>query len=243
MRRNQKLIKNMLFLVLFFGLLFGLTSVSRAEEKEEGMYFSILGVQNYIEGDFDGESAGKFENSSTICTFPEIDSGKGFGILIGGYRDKIAGEIYYSCSKHETSFTYAVDIDDDGFYDGLYDYIKDGEVQLIGVNIKYHFVNLFSENISFYIQSGIFYPIITLEQAAYNENNSNDKADVTYTGYGLDAGIGALIHLHPKLAISAQAVYRYLRIEQAEAFGEEREPTKSTYGNGRSYTIGLIYYF
>lgn len=245
MRRKQKLIKNIFFMVLVFGLLFGLASASRGEEKEEGMYFSILGVENSIGGDFKGTVTGRFVDSTVLIRIPEIESGNGFGILIGGYTKKLAGEIYYICSNHDTSFEF-YDLNRNGINDGGAEdvvYYQDGECQIFGVNAKYIFASLFKDNLRFFGQFGLFVPKISMEQGAYQEDDINDTADVTFTGYGADLGLGVLIHLHPKWAISGSSVYRYIRIKEATAFGEDRVPPDNMDGSGWSYSVGINYYF
>lgn len=244
MRIKWNLIKSLAFGVLFFTLFFGLTSVSRAEMKEEGMYFSILGVENYIEGDFKGTATGGFVDSTVLVRIPEIESGRGFGILIGGYNKNLAGELYYSFSNHDTSFGFS-DLDGDGVYDSGEDavYYRDGECQVIGANIKYYFINFFKKNLRVFGQLGLFVPKISMEEGAYKQGDFYDTADVTFSGYGVDLGLGVLIHLHPNLAITGSSVFRQIKIKEATAFDQDRVPEDNTYGTGRSYNVGLNYYF
>jgi hypothetical protein len=244
-RRYQKWIKNMVLLVLVLGLLFGLASVSRAEANEEGMYFSLLGVQNSIGGDFKGAVTGAFVDSTVLIRIPEIENGDGFGILIGGYTKKLAGEIYYACSNHDMSFEF-YDLNCNGINDGGAEddvYYQDGECQVFGVNAKYFFADLFNDNLRFFGQFGLFVPKISMEQGAYQEDDIDDTADVTFTGYGADLGLGILIHLHPKWAITGSSVFRYIRIKEATAFGEDRVPPDNMDGSGWSYSVGINYYF
>lgn len=232
--------------ILFLGLLFGLASACRAETKEERMYFSILGVENYIEGDFDGKVLGVFEGSEGILVrFPKIKSGRGFGILIGGINGNVAGELYYTCSNHDISFWFS-DLDHNGVNDhGAEDaiYYNEGECQVLGGNIKYFFANLFNKNLRVFGQFGFFVPRISIQEGAYKLNDPTSVADATFTGYGADLGLGILIHLHPNLAINGGAIFRGIRIKEVTAFDQDRVPTKSTYGTGRNYSIGLNYYF
>lgn len=244
MRNGLLSVKSFCLGLLILILIFGIDSAARAELKEEGMYFSILGVENRIGGDFEGVVTGKFVDSTVFCRFPKIEDGRGFGILIGGYKGKIAGEVYYSCSNHDTSFIFS-DFNGNGFYDVGEEavYKKDGECQVIGGNIKYYFANLFRNNIRAFGEFGIFVPQITMENGAYQENSYHNTADVTFTGYGADLGLGVLIHLHPNLAVTGRAAFRYIRIKEATAFGQERVPMDRMEGIGRSYSIGLNYYF
>lgn len=244
MRIKWNLIKSLAVGVLFFTIFLGLASVSRAESKEEGMYFSILGVENSIEGDFDGIVTGIFADSDVRCRIPKIESGRGWGILIGGYRKKLAGELYYSCSNHDTSFWFT-DLDGDCYYDLGENavYYRDGECQVIGANIKYFFVDFSQEKLRFFGQFGLFIPKITMEEGAYKKDQPTEIADVSFTGYGADLGLGVLIQLHPSLAITGSAVYRHIRIREVTAFDQDRVPSDSMYGNGRSYNVGLNYYF
>lgn len=244
MTKRWNLIKGLIMGVSFFILLFGLATVSNAATKEEGMYFSILGVENYIEGDFDGTVNGRFLGTTIMARIPKIESGKGFGILIGGYKGKLAGELYYSCSNHDTTFKYS-DYNCNGSEDPGEDivYSRDGECQVVGGNIKYFFANLFEKNLRVFGQFGFFVPRISIQEGAYKLNDLISVADVTFTGYGADFGLGILIHLHSNLAINGAAVFREIRIKEATAFDRDGAPTKSTYGTGRSYSVGLNYYF
>ncbi|NLW45927.1 MAG: hypothetical protein GXY86_01095 [Firmicutes bacterium] len=226
-------------------MFFGLASASRGEEKEEGMYFSILGVENSIGGDFKGTVTGGFVDSTVLIRIPEIKNGSGFGILIGGYTEKLAGELYYSCSKHDTSFKF-YDLNCNGFNDGGAEdtvYYQDGECQVFGANAKWFFANLFDSNFRFFGQLGFFVPKISMEHGAYQEDDVDDTADVSFTGYGVDLGLGVIIHLHPKWAITGSSVYRYIRIKEATAFGEDRIPSDTMVGSGWSYSVGINYYF
>lgn len=244
MHIRRSLLKRIFFGILYLTLFLGIATVSLAEQKEEGMYFSILSVENNIGGDFKGTITGQFENSDVLVRVPDIESGKGFGILIGGYKEKLAGELYYTCTNHDTSFLFS-DLNGNGFYDFGEEsvYYRDGECQVIGINVKYFFVNLFENNIRFFGQLGFFIPKISIEEGAYKLNNYNDTADVTFTGYGGDLGIGILIHLHPNLAINCGAVFRYIRIKEATAFDQDRVPDDNMYSSSQSYSIGLNYYF
>lgn len=241
---RRSLLKSIIFAFSFVTLFLGIATVSRGETKEEGMYFSILGVENYIEGDFDGTVNGGFLGSTVLTRIPKIESGRGFGILIGGYKGKLAGELYYSCSNHDTTFKYS-DYNGNGSEDPGEDviYSGEGDCQVIGGNIKYYFIDCFNRNLRFFGQFGLFIPKIKIEQGAYRLNNFYETANVNFTGYGGDLGLGILIHLHPNLAINGAAVYRGIRIKEVTAFDEDRVPSKSMYGNGRSYSIGLNYYF
>lgn len=244
MRNGLFSVKSFCLGLLVLILILSIDSAARAELMEEGMYFSILGVENRIEGDFEGTVTYHFVGTTILHRFPKIESGRGFGILIGGYKGKIAGELYYSCSNHDTSFIYS-DLNGNGIYDAGEEaiYKKDGECQVIGGNIKYYFANLFRNNIRAFGELGIFVPQITMENGAYKEGFYYDTADVTFTGYGADLGLGVLIHLHPNLAVTAKAAFRYIRIREVTAFGKEAVPADRMEGTGRSYSIGLNYYF
>lgn len=226
MRRYQKWIKNMFFLVLILGLLFGLASVSRAEVNEEGMYFSLLGVQNSIGGDFNGETAFANKEKTTACLAPEINTDMGFGILIGGYKERIAGEFSYLCSSHETIF-----------YDELYGEIPlDGEVELINFDLKlYIFKSL--QAFKPYFLSGLVIPKITIDMGA------SGGGDAIYKGFGLNLGLGAEIKIRNKIGLEGSAVYRGMKINRIEISGTEWEPEDSFIATGTTYSIRLNYYF
>ena len=169
MRKRWMLIKSIFIGFTLVFLLFGLAAVSKGAIKEEGKYYSILGVENYIEGDFDGKVIGGFEESDVLVRIPDIESGRGFGILIGGYKGNLAGELYYSCSNHDTSFWFS-DLDHNGVNDHVAEdsiYYKDGECQVLGANIKYFFANLFKKNLRVFGQ-GFFVPRISIQEGAYN---------------------------------------------------------------------------
>lgn len=226
MRRNQKLIKNMFFLVLVLGLLFGLASVSRAEANEEGMYFSLLGVQNSIGGDFNGKIAFANEKKTHECIAPEFDTDNGFGILIGGYNERIAGEISYLCSSHETTY-----------YHEIYGEIPfDGEVELINLDLKLYMLKKL-QTFKPYFLSGLTIPKITIDMGA------SGGGDAIYKGYGLNVGLGAEIRVRNKIGLEGSAVYRGMKMNRIEISGTEWEPEDSFIATGTTYSIRLNYYF
>ncbi len=221
-------IKSFILGVSFLILFFGLATVSRAEKKEEGMYFSILGVENSIGGDFDGETSFYKEEEDTGCVAPKIDSHTGFGILIGGYNERMAGEISYLHSVHDTTFT---------DYDTGISIPLDGEVELINLDLKLFFSKRI---IKPYFLFGIVIPKITIDMAAID---GSEVGDAIYTGYGLNLGLGTEIKIHHKFGIDGSIVFRGMRINRIEISGTDWKPEDSFYTTGRSYNIKLNYYF
>lgn len=213
--------------ILFLGLLFGLASVCRAETKEEGMYFSILGIQNSIGGDFNGKKSYEDEEKTAACIVPEIDTHRGFGILIGGYSERLAGEISYLCSAHETTY-----------YDELVGEIPlDGEAELINFDLKLY---ILKKNIRPYVLLGLVIPRISIDKGA---SDGTELGDAIYTGYGLNLGLGWEIRFHNKIGIEGSAVYRGMKINRIEIMGKDWEPEDSFIATGTTYSIRLNYYF
>lgn len=225
MRVRRNIIKIFIFGVTFLVLSFGPASASRAEEKEEGMYFSILGVENSIGGDFNGNKW--YQNKELTITnyVPDIESAQGFGILIGGYNDKMAGEISYLRSVHDTTH-----------WKGSYD----GEVELINLDLKLYAIKLFDQRIRTYFLFGFFSPIITIDNAG---DDGTNLGDAIYRGYGLNLGLGAEIRPHRKVGIEGSLVFRGLKINRIDVLGTELEPTDNFLATGRSYSIRVNYYF
>ncbi len=223
--RWSLLIKSIVFGALFFVFFFGLAIVTRAHLKEDGMYFSISGVGNSIGGDFTGAKYYIYEESSLICNVPKIETDQGFGITIGAYKGKLAGELSYLRSAHNTN------------YSGL---SYDGEVELVNLDIKFYMLRVLKQSIKGYFLIGIGLPKITIDNAATDEGN---KGDAIYRGFGLNLGLGTEIQILPNLGIDGSVVIRGMRINRIEAFGKEMAPKDNFYATGRSYQVKLNYYF
>lgn len=225
MRIVRCLIKSFIYGVLIFTFFLGLASVAWADLKEEGMYFSISGVENNIGGDFDGVKKYQLENSTLTCDVPEIETDQGFGITIGAYKGKLAGEFSYLRSTHNT------------YYLGS---AYDGEVELLNFDIKFYMLKALNQNIKAYFLTGIGIPKITIENAA---TDGVDNGDAIYKGYGLNLGLGTEIRILPNLGIDGSVVIRGMRINRIEALGNEMAPKDKFYATGRNYLIKLNYYF
>ncbi len=243
MRIRQRLIKSLVFGVLFLVLVFGLASVSRADDEK--YYFGLINVENSLKGDFNGRTTYDFVESSTMCRVPKVDSGSGYGFLIGGIKHNLAGEIFYIRSTHETSFLGVYDFDGSGDFepDEVYSFESDGEYEVWGFNIKHYWINLFDNRFRFCGQIGANFPKFTMEDGSYKEDDITTYSDSIFTGYGLEAGLGFLLHINKKLAINGSAVYYQIRINRLKGFGSEREPKGDFDGRGSRYTLGINYFF
>lgn len=225
MRKRWKMIKGSIRGVSFFILLFGLATVAQANSKEEGMYFSVSGVENKIGGDFTGAKCYRYEESSLECIVPEIETDQGFGITIGAYNGKLAGEFSYLRSTHNTNY-----------FGSPYD----GDVELLNFDIKFYMLRVLKQNIKAYFLTGVGLPRITIENAA---TDGVDMGDAIYKGFGLNLGLGTEIRVLPNLGIDGSMVIRGMRINRIEALGKEMAPEDNFYATGRSYQIKLNYYF
>lgn len=225
MRMRWCLIKSFIFGISFASLFFGLAAVSLAEAKEEGMYFSLLGVENSIGGDFNGLKWYENEELNLRNYVPDIESDQGFGILIGGYNNKMAGEISFLRSTHDTTH-----------WNGSYD----GEVELLNFDLKLYAVNLFNQRFRTYFLFGIFLPTIIIDNAA---DDGTNKGDAIYRGYGLNLGLGSEIRIHHNVGIEGSVVFRGMKIDRIDVLGTELEPEDDFIATGRSYSIRVNYYF
>ena len=225
MRIRWNSLKSFIFGVIFSILLFESATVAWADLKEEGMYFSVSGVENSIGGDFTGAKYYLYEESALRCDVPEIESDRGFGMTIGGKKGKLAGELSYLRSVHNTNFL------------GL---PYDGEVELVNLDIKFYTLRILKQSIKAYFLTGIGFPKITIENAA---TDGQSLGDAIYKGFGLNLGLGTEIRILPNLGIDGSVVIRGMRINRIEAFGKEMAPQDSFYATGRSYQVKLNYYF
>lgn len=225
MRKRWNLIKGSMIGVSFFMLLFGLATVTRADLKEEGMYFSILGVENSIGEDFNGVKWYKHEELDIFGYVPEIESDQGFGILLGGYKGKMAGEISFLRSTHDTKH-----------WTGSYS----GEVELINFDLKWYAIELFNQRNRSYFLLGFFLPTITIDNAGEDGIN---EGDAIYRGYGLNLGLGTEIRILHNLGIEGSVIFRGMKINRIKVLGTEMEPKDDFFADGHSYSIRVNYYF
>ena len=65
-------------------------------------YFRFSAITDDIGGDFDGASDYEFEDSDIETLVPSLDQANGYKITFGKIENRLAGEISYLKSTHDT---------------------------------------------------------------------------------------------------------------------------------------------
>ena len=184
---------------------------------KEGTYLGIFRTQNQMSGDFKGITY--LSTPSKFYDVPNLESGDGFGVVLGGRASDGSFEFGYQRSRHDTSSL-------------LFGY-SEASYNLIDMNFK--FDCFAQERIKPYILFGFGYSWLTIEDGSYN--GSYD--DATYHGFAWNMGAGAAYYFHPQWAVTGGVTKRW------NGFGtvDGVEIADSLSENTFCFNIGIIFTF
>ena len=172
-----------------------------------------------MNGDFDNTTY--YTTSTMAYDVPEVDSGNGFGVVIGSRMARASTEFGYRKTSHDTysSFT---DVGDRA------DYV------VVDINIKF---DLFSEaRLRPYILGGVGYTQLTIEDSATDGVTLEDE---TFKGYCLNAGAGLAFYFTPHWAITGGLLYRWNTYRNVENTTLDKKLKETALG----LELGMTYTF
>jgi opacity protein-like surface antigen len=235
----SKKIFTVIFAVICFSMNFATVVLA---DDDTRYYIRLGGVNQSVDGDFNGENAGNYEENDHIwVVFPKIESATGYELAFGGQNGRLVGELSYAISEHDSEIVNAA----------LNNVFNMGKTtaQKVSFDIKYLFCNPDSSVIIPYGQFGVSYNSFTTKNGAIDLDRSTTPAtvkghgDSTYKGYGYDLGVGLLCRLSAKIALEGSYVYSHISIDRIETLGYTGKPKDGMESDTREIRVGLNYYF
>lgn len=187
---------------------------------KEGTYLGASFIHNSMSGDFDDTIV--LVGPSGGVDVPDVDNGPGFGVVLGWRGEKVAMELGYQRSIHDT-FSSFVDIGE-----------SEAAYNVVDLNFK---IDVFARNkLRPYILLGLGIPWLTIEDSA---TAGEGLEDATFFGYCLNAGAGVAYYFRPQLAVTGGLIYRWNRFTSAEGTSLEDSLSEGALG----LTVGIAYTF
>jgi hypothetical protein len=212
-------------------LILSVVAASRASDGEagyvkNGVYIGGLFTYNNMSGDFDDSSY--FLSSSGLYDAPDVDSGAGFGIVLGVRGDSGAMELGYQRSTHDTHSSFA----DIGASTATYNVVDlNFKVDLLQ-NVDF----LARNRIKPYVLFGFGIPWLTVQNSATDGHSFEDE---TFVGVELAVGVGVAYYFHPQWAITGGVIHRWNWFGSVEGGSLDDSLLEKALG----FTLGLAYTF
>ncbi|MBI3609112.1 MAG: porin family protein [Nitrospirae bacterium] len=209
-------------MVICCGLLFfGATPPVSAEE---GFYIGLGFPYNTIWGGFDGNST--VAESGNVIYVPKIDGALGWGILLGyGVNPEASFELSYLASNHNAKWTGAR---------------GDVDYTVLNFDLKYGFNT--SRPTQPYILFGINIDTLVVKNGSFSAVLSK-AGDATYTGTGLNLGLGMDHYFNPKVSTGVGLTYRIVEYDHAKGISNSGQLKNFLNGNGFGLILDGAYHF
>lgn len=196
----------------------------RAKISDRGFYLGFYVPFNSVNGDFEDDSYLEYSLLKLRIYIPDIDAGMGFGFAGGIKFSQAALELNYLRSSHDATVA---------------DYPRDATLNMINIDLKYHFIPRSSTQP--YALIGLCIPWMDVDRAATSATG-DVVGDARYGGYGLNIGGGVTMHLNDRLALTGGAVYRWIGFNSFEGiYGDEVDWDSSLDGSGLSFQLGVVF--
>lgn len=219
-------------IILLFLLIVSCNAPAMAEEPEEnGFYIRVDGVRASVGGDMDGNSFYRSrENPDYHYLVPKLDDGNGFGVTIGEYIGRWAGEISFQSSSHN-------DVSE----------VFDCDFEQINLDIKYYFVKSPRSPLSLYVQAGYFVPTYIIQDGAFilpeGETEPTEIGAAEFRGDGFSGGLGLSLRLGSKLGLNGSVVFTRADLDRIKGLGKKGVPEDSFIVTNTVYRVGVVYFF
>jgi len=195
-------------------------SAEEPEVVKNGFYLGAMFVYNNMTGDFDDSTY--YVTYSDLYDVPDVDSGSGFGAVMGWRRDRGSIEIGYQRTSHDTSSSFTDMAESDASYN------------VIDMNLK---VDVFAKSrVRPYILLGVGIPWLTIEDGSTDGDSYDDE---TFVGICLDAGAGVSYYFRPQWAVTGGLIYRWNWFTSVDSTSLDDNLSESTLG----FTVGVAYTF
>ena len=186
---------------------------------KNGFYLGMYAAQVPVGGNFDDTRF--YVSGSTVYDVPKVEDGQGFGVVMGGRFPRMAIEMLYQRTTHDTHSSF-VDIGDQTAYYNTIDF-----------NFKFDLA--WESKARPYLLIGFGIPWITIENSKYD----GDYRDETFHGLAANLGAGLAYYFTPKLCINGEAYYRWARFSNVD--GDSLDDDLDS--EGPIFKLGMAYTF
>lgn len=204
-------------------LLFSVSSIvsegNAQTDVKSGFYVGTFLAHASVDGDFNDTIF--YSSGFADYDVPKVEEGGGFGFAMGGRFPRMAVEMLYQRTVHDTHSSF-VDIGDQTAYYNSIDF-----------NFKLDLAAQTSLRPYFLVGFGI--PWITIENSKYDGLYS----DETFYGIAGNLGGGLAYYFTPQLCINGEAIYRWASFTQVDS--ESLDDHLSS--EGPIFRIGMSFTF
>lgn len=198
--------------------------LERASSTE--IYLGALFPYHSIGGDIDGERL--YANADGASVVPDLDGGLGFGAVVGvkfnGSSGRaIALEASLQGSGHDAEFAGS-----------------SGEASFGLLSGDFKFFPRTGGRIEPWFQAGLCAAALEIENGFVSV--AGEQKDATYSGGGLNLGLGFLAYLTPRVAFHLAGIYRFINYTEVD-YGNRAELDDELNGNTLSIETGITVRF
>jgi outer membrane protein W len=200
------------------------TGVDREFEPDTGFFVGVSAIRTDIGGDFSKSWA--FEQSDFLSTtttvIPELDPGYGGKLALGWRWTRAAVEMSYQQTRHQGS--------------DLAGTTYDAKEDSLDVNGRLYLPSP-SPRVKPSLLAGLSIPDVEIQGSSSTHSfGSIDVSDVTYSGWGVNLGLGVDVYLTRHWSVDLNVIYRWTWLD--ESLGSE-SPAVSRTMRGREWVLGL----
>jgi hypothetical protein len=213
------------------------TRADASEYVKDGLYLGAMFAYNSMDGDFDDSHIITYEpeaGRTDEFDVPDVDEGAGFGLVIGRRFDKISLEFGYQRTIQDTySSLWTLDGED------VVLLIGDSEAtyQVFDLNVK---IDVFAQDrLRPYVLLGGGLTTLDIDDSRSEGPDEPWNKEAEYSGYCLNAGVGAAYYFHPQWAVMGGLIHRWNTFNYVKGARLDSNIHERALG----FTVGIAYTF
>lgn len=213
------------------------TRTKASEYVKDGFYLGAMFAYNSMDGDFDDTYTITYDEESDRTDefdVPDVDDGGGFGLVIGRRFDKISLEFGYQRTIQDTYSSLAeIDGEEVTFLIGD----SEATYQVFDLNVK---IDVFAqEKLRPYVLLGGGLCSLDIDDSRSEGPDQPWNKEAEYSGYCLNAGVGAAYYFHPQWAVTGGLIHRWNTFNHVKGARLEDNIHERALG----FTVGIAYTF
>ncbi|MFH1826241.1 MAG: outer membrane beta-barrel protein [bacterium] len=221
--------KTIRFLLITLLLSLLLSAATQAKEEEKVTFsVGLLGTYNSIGSDFNGTTSYVSSDNGTTVYVPKVSAGSGLGLISLIKIPTLPYDcgISYLTSSHSATWNAGA---------------ASGNVTYSLFNIDFYIPFMTQEKLAPYYVLGMSMCGLTVPNGS--ENNSAQTGDATFTGAGLNLGLGTEYFLLPKLALRGETNFRFTMFSGVSGVGGvQGRITNIPTSSALDFSFGATYY-